>query len=141
MKKVVALLLALVMVLALCACGKSNAASPDALSEKESGAIEETDKHITNKECVIVYGEGETEEVDSKDLFKVNENNEAKFKSVYNFAYLTLTGKITQIKDDVYGKYICVNDKWRVYYVKSWYMESHGAPKDYSFSDAESSLL
>lgn len=136
MKKAFTLLLVLVLALNLCACGKSETSE----ATKDS-TVETTEKPKLKAEAIIVNTNGETEETSAKDILKLRKENEAKFNALYDFASVKLTGTIKSISSDTYGKYIQINDKWKVYYVKSWYLESYGDPIDYDFGDALADYL
>ena len=86
MKRMIALLLALLMALSLCACGGGGASK-----------------------AVIVDNEGNTVEMTLEELKKAFKENDAKARKLYLEAPITLVGTIEEIKGGTYinGSSIC----------------------------------
>ena len=92
MKKAVTLILALMLLLSLCACGGNS----------ENGAgTEDTSK------ATIVTNEGETVELSAQDLFDEYDANEARFAKVYQGASIEFVGTVDYIKVKTY---VCDGD-------------------------------
>lgn len=109
MKKAVALLLALVMVFALCGCGAENA-STDApepeVSEAENAETTEIEDEIEPVKpeapdtAIVFTNDGDVEETNCQEITQLFEDNPMKFNNKYVGARVLVTGTVKSVELD-----------------------------------------
>lgn len=101
MKKAIALILALVLCLSLCACGGNHtpAEAPGAAPTEPPKPADPKDTPAT-----VYTNEGETAEISANELITVYDGNEARFYKLYGGATIEFVGtvKFIRSKTDVY---------------------------------------
>lgn len=99
-KKILSVLLITVICIStLCACGNS----------------------ATDTKATIVNNEGATEELSSKELYAINEENSAKFEKTYWNAQVTLTGTVESVDNYPHSHMTC--DMYQINLKEGWEVE------------------
>ena len=91
MKKITAIILSLVLILSLCACGNN---SNNNSSNNSSNNSNNTQKNV---KATVVNKQGTTEYLTAKELNDISDSNPVKFDKNYWSAKVTVTGKVTEI--------------------------------------------
>ena len=93
------LLIAVICISTLCACGNS----------------------ATDTKATIVNNEGATEELSSKELYAINEENSAKFEKTYLNAQVTITGTVESVDSYRHSFFPC--DMYQINLKEGWKIE------------------
>ena len=89
MKKLFALLLSLILIVSLCACGNTKQTTTNNAANKANSANE--------VKATVINKDGGTESLSAKELADIKESNPLNFDNKYWCAKVTVTGKITDI--------------------------------------------
>lgn len=96
MKKLIAILLAMMMVFPFAGCGNEETAEQSG-STAETPKTEESFPEIVNP-ATVIDNEGNTIEITSDELIKINKENEAKFEKYYDGAKITFVGTVKSVE-------------------------------------------
>lgn len=123
MKKIIALFLALIMCLPLCACNSTGNQPDDATEAKETEA-ETAKPDPTETKATIFTNEGNKVEMSVKDLVTEFAGNEARFNKIYKGATIEFAGTVKSISVDaaVYNGSSYPTEQNLIKFEEGWYL-------------------